>query len=561
MEHPRHQYPQETAGLQRIAQSCGLLEKIKWGKPCFTLEGKNIVLIQRFNNYIALLFFKGALLKDSEKLLSRVGEHMQAPRQLRFSCLADITRLSSTIKIYIKQAIDLEKSGAKVELKRVTEVRLPEELQTRLDTNPALDKAFAAYARPSKAYIYRIAAAKLSATRASRVDKYIPQILAGKGLNELSDSRLGFLQSRRSCETPIPSGTPYAPMYHVRLIAEGNRSRSVNSSPLSFAGRFLPAAPPHPPCAPDPVTDEPNKITTHLFNNITPASTPPRNAPPSPWNRSTTTSQMSKPQPTHSSTFVVTESRLNANRQNAQHSTGPRTAEGKSVSSQNAIKTALTGRTVLLPTDDAELYATHTRPPSAPSGSPSASAKPSSSSPSPTSPGASNASPASKPPSTPKAAPSSPTPTPDEPAPIRKQLIELDIYQANERELRNLALYESRLRRQRDRDIAELRFLQAERQRIEEEQQGIRRPRLPQSQTGRQPFDPAALGFVFSIAEIEAFIALRLAQRQHRHRRPPRLQSLPRPPRQGHRVARTAQLKSPRSEDRSTSVAAWRIPA
>ena len=183
MEHPRHQYPRETAELQRIAQGCGLLEEIKWGKPCFTFEGKNVVLIQRFNDYIALLFFKGALLKDSEKLLSRVGVHMQAPRQLRFGSLADITRLRSAIKAYIEQAIGLEKSGAKVEVKRATELRLPEELQTRLNTDPALNKAFAAVTPGrQKGYIYQIAAAKQSATRASRVDKYTPRILAGKGL-------------------------------------------------------------------------------------------------------------------------------------------------------------------------------------------------------------------------------------------------------------------------------------------------------------------------------------------------------------------------------------------
>ena len=109
MEHPRHQYPQETAALQELPRSCGLVEKIKWGKPCFTLGNKNIVLIQRFNNYIALLFFKGALLKDPGKLLFRIGEHMQAPRQLRFTSLAEITRLSLTIKAFIEQAIDLEK--------------------------------------------------------------------------------------------------------------------------------------------------------------------------------------------------------------------------------------------------------------------------------------------------------------------------------------------------------------------------------------------------------------------------------------------------------------------
>lgn len=185
MEHPRHQYPQETAALQELARSCGLVEKIKWGKPCFTLGDKNIVLVQRFNHYIALLFFKGALLKDPDKLLFRVGEHMRAPRQLRFNSLADIKRLSFSIRAFIEQAIDLEKSGAKVELKKASELEVPEELQTRLDMEPALNIAFAGLTPGrQRGYIYQIAAAKQSATRASRVDKVIPRILAGKGLND-----------------------------------------------------------------------------------------------------------------------------------------------------------------------------------------------------------------------------------------------------------------------------------------------------------------------------------------------------------------------------------------
>jgi uncharacterized protein YdeI (YjbR/CyaY-like superfamily) len=185
MEHPRHQYPQETEALQKIAQSCGLTEKIKWGKPCYTLEGKNIVLIQRFNNYIALMFFKGALLKDPEKLLSRVGEHMQAPRHLRFSTVAEITRLKPTIKAYLEEAIELEKSGAKIHLKKATDHKIPDELQTKLNTHAALKKAFAALTPGrQKGYIFQIAAAKQSTTRASRVEKYTPQILAGKGLND-----------------------------------------------------------------------------------------------------------------------------------------------------------------------------------------------------------------------------------------------------------------------------------------------------------------------------------------------------------------------------------------
>ncbi len=185
MEHPRHQYPQEAAALQEFARSCGLVEKIKWGKPCFTLGTKNIVLIQRFNNYIALLFFKGALLKDPGKLLFRVGEHMQAPRQFRFSSIADITTHSLTIKAFIEEAIELEQSGARIELKKVSELEVPEELQTRLDLDPALHKAFAALTPGrQKGYTYQIAAAKQSATRASRVDKFVPRILAGKGLND-----------------------------------------------------------------------------------------------------------------------------------------------------------------------------------------------------------------------------------------------------------------------------------------------------------------------------------------------------------------------------------------
>jgi uncharacterized protein YdeI (YjbR/CyaY-like superfamily) len=185
MEHPRHQYPQETKALQEIAHTCGLVEKIKWGKPCFTLEGKNIILIQRFNAYIALMFFKGALLKDPEKLLCRIGKHMQAPRQLRFGNVAEVIRLTPTIRAYIEEAIELERSGAAVPLKSAVAQPIPDELQARLKANPALKKAFAALTPGrQKGYIYQIAAAKQSTTRASRVDKYTPQILAGKGLND-----------------------------------------------------------------------------------------------------------------------------------------------------------------------------------------------------------------------------------------------------------------------------------------------------------------------------------------------------------------------------------------
>ena len=183
MEHPRHQYPQETESLQDIARNCGLVEKIKWGKPCFTLDGKNIVLIQRFNQYIALMFFKGALLKDPDKLLSRIGEHMQAPRQFRFTSVEEVEHHADDIKGFIAQAIELEKSGAKVKLKKPAELKMPEELQAKLDADAPLRKAFAALTPGrQKGYIYQVAAAKQSATRVARVEKFAPLILAGKGL-------------------------------------------------------------------------------------------------------------------------------------------------------------------------------------------------------------------------------------------------------------------------------------------------------------------------------------------------------------------------------------------
>ncbi len=185
MEHPRHQYPQATQALQEIAESCGLTEKIKWGKPCYTLGAKNIVLIQRFNDYIALMFFKGALLKDPGRLLSRIGEHMQAPRQLRFGNVDEVERLRPTIKAYIEEAIALEQSGVKVPLKQAAEYKMPAELQARLDADSALMEAFTALTPGrQKGYFFHVSGAKQSATRASRVEKCVPVILAGKGLND-----------------------------------------------------------------------------------------------------------------------------------------------------------------------------------------------------------------------------------------------------------------------------------------------------------------------------------------------------------------------------------------
>ena len=181
----REQWVAEIEALRGILGGFRLSEETKWGKPCYTIEGKNIVLLQRFNDYIALMFFKGALLKDPKKILSRIGEHMQVPRQLRFTTVAEVLKLEPTIKAYLREAIELEKSGAKVKLKAVADYDVPEELQTELNADPGLKKAFAALTPGrQKGYIFHIASAKQSATRASRVQKCVPHILAGKGMND-----------------------------------------------------------------------------------------------------------------------------------------------------------------------------------------------------------------------------------------------------------------------------------------------------------------------------------------------------------------------------------------
>ena len=185
MEHPRHQYPDETKALEEIAKGCGLVETIKWGKPCFTLDDRNIVLIQRFNKYIALMFFKGALLEDREKVLFRISDNMDVPRQLRFTSLAEVTRLKTVVAAYIEEAIDLERSGAQVKSRPREQLEVPVELRVRLKENPELGKAFSALTPGrQKGYIFHIAGAKQSSTRMSRVDKNSPRILAGKGLND-----------------------------------------------------------------------------------------------------------------------------------------------------------------------------------------------------------------------------------------------------------------------------------------------------------------------------------------------------------------------------------------
>jgi uncharacterized protein YdeI (YjbR/CyaY-like superfamily) len=175
----------EFEKLRTIVLDCGLEEELKWGVPCYTLENRNIVLIHGFKEYCALLFVNGALLKDPEGILIQQTERVQAARQVRFTNLQEIVELEPTLKAYIYEAIEVEKAGLKVEHKKTTEFTIPEEFQRKLDEIPALKTAFEALTPGrQRAYLLYFAAPKQSKTRESRVEKYIPQILDGKGLND-----------------------------------------------------------------------------------------------------------------------------------------------------------------------------------------------------------------------------------------------------------------------------------------------------------------------------------------------------------------------------------------
>jgi len=176
---------EEMAQFRAIALACGLDETLKWGKPCYTAGGANIALIQPFKDYCALLFFKGALLKDAKGLLVPPGENSQSARQARFTSAADIAKAAATLKTYIREAIAIEKAGLKVELKTIDEHARPAELDAAFDEAPALRAAFEALTPGrQRAYLLHFGGAKQAATRASRIAKCAPQILAGKGLND-----------------------------------------------------------------------------------------------------------------------------------------------------------------------------------------------------------------------------------------------------------------------------------------------------------------------------------------------------------------------------------------
>jgi uncharacterized protein YdeI (YjbR/CyaY-like superfamily) len=175
---------EEMEKLRMIVLDCHLAEELKWGKPCYMLQESNIVLIHGFKEYCALLFFKGVLLNDPDGILIQQTKNVQAARQIRFTNVREIVDRKPVLKAYINEAIAVEKAGLKVNYKKNPEP-VPEELQNKLDKTPALKTAFAALTPGrQRAYILYFSAAKQSKTRESRVEKCLPQILNGKGLND-----------------------------------------------------------------------------------------------------------------------------------------------------------------------------------------------------------------------------------------------------------------------------------------------------------------------------------------------------------------------------------------
>ena len=175
----------EFEKLRMVCLDCGLTEESKWGKPCYTYHTSNIVLIHGFKDYCALLFFKGALLKDPKRILIQQTANVQAARQVRFTNVREIVEREPILKAYIKEAIEVDKAGLEVSYKKTSEFAIPEEFQKRLDDSPALKTAFDALTPGrQRGYLLYFSAAKHSKTREARVEKSVRQILNGKGLND-----------------------------------------------------------------------------------------------------------------------------------------------------------------------------------------------------------------------------------------------------------------------------------------------------------------------------------------------------------------------------------------
>ena len=178
-------WEQELEQLRTIALGCGLTEALKWGVPCYTFQKSNIVLIHVFKEYCAFLLFKGALLNDAKGILIQQTRNVQAARQIRFTNVREIVKMKPTLKAYIYEAIEVEKAGLKVAFKEAKEFAIPEEFQKKLEKSAALKKAFEGLTPGrQRAYLLYFSSAKQSKTRVDRVEKYIPHILNGKGLDD-----------------------------------------------------------------------------------------------------------------------------------------------------------------------------------------------------------------------------------------------------------------------------------------------------------------------------------------------------------------------------------------
>ena len=179
------QWQDEFRELRRIILDCQLIEELKWRQPCYTVHKSNVVIIQGFKDYCAVMFFKGALLKDTSGILVVPGTNTQAGRQIRFTKVREILKMEAILKAYVNEAIEVEEAGLKVKLKETSEFKVPGEFQAKLDEDHALKSAFKSLTPGrQRAYLYYFSEAKQSKTREARVDKCTQRILNGKGLND-----------------------------------------------------------------------------------------------------------------------------------------------------------------------------------------------------------------------------------------------------------------------------------------------------------------------------------------------------------------------------------------
>jgi len=178
-------WQEEIKKLRTIILECHLAEEVKWGCPCYMFEKSNIILIHVFKEYCAVLFFKGALLKDPKGVLIQQTENVQAARQMRFTSTREVETMKATLKAYIFETVKIEEAGLKVELKKTAEFKMPDEFKQVLDKKPAVKKAFEALTPGrQKGYLLHFSSAKQAKTREARIEKSVPQILDGKGLED-----------------------------------------------------------------------------------------------------------------------------------------------------------------------------------------------------------------------------------------------------------------------------------------------------------------------------------------------------------------------------------------